>query len=180
MPRPRTFDLDTATDRAVRVFWQRGYAATTVRQLCAAMRIKTGSFYAAFGSKQRCFQRALERYASTQAVPREPSPDAIRRWFDSIVDPARTPSGCLLVDSAVEGPLLDRTSRKAVGAALASVELFFVRCLAGRGDAARDDAALVAAAVTAIHVMARAGAPPAAMRAVADRTLLAVGLTGPP
>lgn len=167
--RPRDFDLDVATDRAVKLFWSRGYAATSVRQLCAAMKLNSGSFYAAYGGKAGCFQAALARYAQTQGVPRTPSPDAIRRWFDVICDPARTPRGCLVVASAVEGPLLDRRSREAVQVLLAGVQRFFDACL-GR------DATLLAAAVTAIHVMARAGAPPSALRAVADRALDAAGL----
>ncbi len=176
MSRPRDFNLDLATDRAVRLFWARGYAATTVRQLCTAMKLNTGSFYAAFGSKEGCFGRALVRYAETQPLPRVPSPEAIRRWFDLIVDPTRTPRGCLVVGAAVEAPLLDRASRAAVQATLAAVEDFFARCLDGRGPTARTDATLLGAAVTAIHVMARAGVPAPALRAIADRALAAVDL----
>lgn len=179
MGRPRDFDLDVATDRAVKLFWTRGYAATSVRQLCSAMKLNSGSFYAAFGGKAGCFQAALARYAAAQAVPRQPSADAIRRWFDVICDPARSPRGCLVVLSAVEAPLLDRRSREALQAILAGVDAFFTACLADRGPAARADAALLGAAVTAIHVMARAGAPPASLRAVADRALEAVGLRTP-
>ena len=179
MARPRAFDLAAATDRAVTLFWQRGYAATSVRDLCAAMQLNSGSFYAAFGDKAGCFAAALARYASGQGVPRTPSLEAIARWFDVIIDPARTPRGCLVVASAVESPLLDRRGQAAVQALLAAVDDFFRRCLAMRGlgaevDAA--DAALLGAAVTAIHVGARAGAPPAHLRVIADRALAAVGL----
>src|SRR5262245_17270517 len=120
------------------------------------MDLNPGSFYAAFGDKESCFRQALARYLATQPIPREPSPDAIRRWFDAIVDAERKPRGCLLVDSAVELPLLDRRSQVAVRAALAAFEDFFTRCLGDRKDA-RADAQLLAAAVTAIHVQARAG-----------------------
>ena len=84
MARPRGFDLDAATDRAVALFWRRGYAATSVRDLCTAMGLNSGSFYAAFGGKAGCFRMALARYAAGQAVPREPSLDAIyNRYFQS-------------------------------------------------------------------------------------------------
>ncbi|MCL4226515.1 MAG: TetR/AcrR family transcriptional regulator [Myxococcales bacterium] len=171
--RPRAFALERATDRAVDVFWRRGYAATSVRDLCRAMGIESGSFYAAFGDKAGCFRAALARYLATQPLPRAPAPAAIRAWFEVIVDPARTPRGCLLVDAAVEAPLLDRRGRAAVRTAVAALEDFFARCLAGRGRRARGDAALLAAAVTAIHVLARAGLPAARLRAVADRALAA-------
>jgi TetR/AcrR family transcriptional regulator, transcriptional repressor for nem operon len=171
MARPRDFDIEKATDRAVRLFWARGYAATTVRQLCGAMKINSGSFYAAFGSKQALFRRALARYVATQPVPKEPSPEAARRWFEVIVDEERTPRGCLLVGSAVEAPLLDGKSRAAVLATMAAVEDFFARCV---GE--RERATVLATAVTAIHVMARAGVPPKQLRVVADRALAAAGL----
>jgi TetR/AcrR family transcriptional repressor of nem operon len=170
--RSREFDLDHALDRAVQLFWRRGYAATTVRELCDAMKISIASFYAAFADKQTCFRRALVRYIETQPLPRVPSHEAIRRWFEIIVDPARSPKGCLLVGSAVESPLLDPRAREAVQATLASIDDFFVRCLTDRAtEAARADARVLTAAVTAIHVLARAGVPAAHLRATADRAM---------
>src|SRR5690606_31008738 len=139
------------------------------------MGIQAESFYAAFGSKEACFRLALERYLETQPLPREPGPAAIRLWLDAIVDPARTPRGCLLVDSAVEHPLLDDASQALVSERLRAMEAFFRRSL-GDGPTARDDAALLAAAVVAIHVLARTGAPRKALQRVADRALAAVGL----
>jgi TetR/AcrR family transcriptional repressor of nem operon len=173
VPRPRAFDLEQATERAMRLFWKRGYAATSVRDLCLAMSLNPGSFYAAFQSKERCFRLALDRYLATQPVPRVPGPEAIRRWFEVIVDPRRAPKGCLLVMSAVELPLLDPASRRTVRAALARTRAFFARCLADRPE----QAALLTAAVTAIHVMARAGTPPAELRRVADQALASACLS---
>lgn len=168
--------MDRALDAAVRLFWKQGYAATSVRQLCDAMGLLPGSFYAAFESKDALFARALERYVATQPLPREPSPEAIRRWLDAIVDPARTPKGCLLVMSGVERPVLEPAAAKQVRARFAAMQGFFARCLAEHGERADDDAALIGAAVIAIHVQARAGAEPAALRRIADRALEAVGL----
>lgn len=175
MPRQRDFDLDAALDAAVTLFWQRGYAATSVRQLCEAMGIRPGSFYAAFESKEACFRRALDRYLATQGLPRAAGPAAIRLWLDAITDPARTPKGCLLVNSAVEHPLLDPDSQTVVRKRMRAMEELFRRSLADRPDP-RGDAALLAAAVVAIHVQARTGARPAELRRIADRALLAVGL----
>src|SRR5262245_9673429 len=121
MARVREFDVEEATERAMKLFWTRGYAATSVRQLCEAMGINSGSFYAAFGGKAGCFRSALERYARCQPVPRVPSEAAVGEWFEVVCDPARTPRGCLVVMSAVEAPMLDRGSREAVQGLLAAV-----------------------------------------------------------
>jgi TetR/AcrR family transcriptional regulator, transcriptional repressor for nem operon len=173
--RPRDFDLDAALDAAVELFWSQGFAATSVRQLCEAMDIRPGSFYAAFESKEECFRRALARYLQGQGIPSEPGPAAVRAWFDAILDPARRARGCLLVSSAVEHPLLDERSQALVSARMRGLQDFFRLCLEGR-ERAREDAALLAAAVIGVHVLARAGAPPAELRRIARRALQATGL----
>ena len=62
MVRPREFDRDEVLDRAMRVFWEKGYAATSTDDLLAAMNIGRQSLYNAFGDKRRLYLEALERY----------------------------------------------------------------------------------------------------------------------
>ncbi len=64
MPWEKTFDIDEATDKAIEVFWKKGYEATSMSDLTQAMQINKGSLYNAFGSKKALFDRALARYAS--------------------------------------------------------------------------------------------------------------------
>jgi AcrR family transcriptional regulator len=66
--RPREFDVDEALDRALRVFWQRGYEGAALADLTAAMGINRPSLYAAFGNKESLFRKALDRYTERQAV----------------------------------------------------------------------------------------------------------------
>jgi AcrR family transcriptional regulator len=61
--RPRSFDRDTALERAMQVFWRQGYEATSVSDLTRAMGINPPSLYAAFGDKEHLYLAALERYA---------------------------------------------------------------------------------------------------------------------
>ena len=60
--RPREFDADRALDRAMRVFWRRGFLGASLTDLTRAMRINRPSLYAAFGDKEKLFRKALERY----------------------------------------------------------------------------------------------------------------------
>lgn len=62
MVRPREFDRDEALDRALRVFWEKGYASTSTDDLLAAMNIGRQSLYNAFGDKRKLYLEALERY----------------------------------------------------------------------------------------------------------------------
>jgi AcrR family transcriptional regulator len=63
--RPRAFDRTAALDRAMKVFWAKGYEATSMTDLIDAMGIASTSIYAAFGSKEALYAEALEYYGRT-------------------------------------------------------------------------------------------------------------------
>ena len=60
--RPRSFDRDQALDRAMDVFWSKGFEAASLADLTKAMGINPPSLYAAFGDKEGLFIEAVERY----------------------------------------------------------------------------------------------------------------------
>lgn len=63
--RPRSFDRDTALASAMNVFWAKGYEASQLTDLLAAMGLNPPSFYAAFGSKDALYREALDLYLAT-------------------------------------------------------------------------------------------------------------------
>lgn len=67
--RPRRFDPEQAVATAQGLFHARGYDAVSVAELTDALGIKPPSFYAAFGAKTGLYERVLDRYAQTGAVP---------------------------------------------------------------------------------------------------------------
>src|ERR1700733_10551202 len=66
--RPREFDTELALNRAMEVFWLRGYEGATLPELTAAMGINRPSLYAAFGNKEQLFRKALDRYGAGPAA----------------------------------------------------------------------------------------------------------------
>jgi len=110
--RPRTFDTEAAVERAMDVFWTRGYHATALPDLLRATKLSRGSLYAAFGDKHSLFLRALDRYIADAiarmdvefAPDREPI-DGLRAYFAGYVERnsgANGRRGCLLVATAME------------------------------------------------------------------------------
>src|SRR5262245_59406118 len=66
--RPREFDTDQALDRALEVFWRKGYEGASISELTEAMGINRPSLYAAFGNKEELFRKALDRYVQGPAA----------------------------------------------------------------------------------------------------------------
>ncbi|MEU6652008.1 TetR/AcrR family transcriptional regulator [Streptomyces sp. NPDC046900] len=111
MARNREFDVDEAVDRAMDLFWRRGYAATSLQDLLGELSIGSGSLYAAFGSKDKLYARALERYCSLQAggiAERLEGATEVRPAVREVLvemaeaDLADPERGCLVVNAATE------------------------------------------------------------------------------
>ena len=64
MPRKPNYDRNDLIERARDLFWKRGWAGTSLKDLEATLQMKPGSFYAAFGSKEALFAFAMEKYAA--------------------------------------------------------------------------------------------------------------------
>ncbi len=90
--RPRAFDREAALAKATRLFWTKGYEATSISDLTEAMGIGSPSLYAAFGSKEALYAEALRHY-------RENYESLVWGRF-SAADTARDAVEALLLDSA--------------------------------------------------------------------------------
>jgi AcrR family transcriptional regulator len=108
--RPREFDVDEALDRALTVFWRKGYEGASLPDLTKAMGINRPSLYAAFGNKEELFRKALERYtqgpaAYVREALNEPTARAVaERLLNGAIElltSPKNPPGCLLVNGAL-------------------------------------------------------------------------------
>ena len=139
MARPREFDEAAVLDAAIDRFWQRGYEATSVRDLADEMNIAGASLYNTFGDKRSLYVRALNRYLDQSFRERirriEPSlrpREAIVAFLQEIVKRSLTDKqrrGCMLVNSAIESAPHDAEFFEVVAVFLDEVERFFFRCV---------------------------------------------------
>lgn len=116
--RPREFDRTEALNQAMKIFWQKGYTATSMNDLYEAMGIKSPSLYAAFGSKEDLYEEVLLHYEQSVApviwghMTSEPLPrQAVWLWLERSADmltQTDMPHGCMVTLSAVGSEGNDR------------------------------------------------------------------------
>jgi AcrR family transcriptional regulator len=108
--RPRSFDAEKALDRALQVFWSKGFEGATLSDLTEAMGINRPSLYAAFGDKERLFRKSLDRYqqgpagfiavALSEPTARRVAERLLIGAAENTTDPHH-PRGCLTVQGAL-------------------------------------------------------------------------------
>jgi AcrR family transcriptional regulator len=108
--RPRSFCMDAALDRAMEVFWRKGFEGASLPDLTEAMGINRPSLYAAFGNKESLFKKALDRYAEgpaakVRAALEQPTARRVaEEWLCATVQMLTNPKhphGCLSVQGGL-------------------------------------------------------------------------------
>jgi TetR/AcrR family transcriptional repressor of nem operon len=175
--RTKGFDENQALEAAMRLFWEKGYGATSLHDLEKRMGLNRASIYNAFGNKRSLFKRCLALYvarveamldnvAATAASARE----AVKNWLAFIIDfhfSAQTPGGCLVILSALERHQHDSETKEMVAALFRREREVMRRVLeegVKRGEFSADfDCGEIAGAITAASsgmvVLAMADAP---------------------
>ncbi|TFH24601.1 MAG: TetR/AcrR family transcriptional regulator [Myxococcales bacterium] len=196
MARPREFDEDEAVDAALTVFWEKGYAATSLSDLLPAMGLSKSSFYESFGSKQELFVRTIDRFRgsdaptpkSTSKAPKDARASAIAT-IRSLLEMQtlrsqreRELGGCYLGKCAIDSAAGDAVVTERVAAGMRSLTDKFADVLsAGKsaGEIARHcdiraSAELLTSVFYGLQVMANGGASRATMGRVIDEALAAL------
>jgi AcrR family transcriptional regulator len=188
--RTRTFDAEEALDRAMEVFWTRGYEGATLPELTAAMGINRPSLYAAFGNKEQLFRKALDRYwagpsAFVADALKEPTArgvaESLFRGLVRLLGDQGNPRGCMVVHGALacgeEAEPVRRELAARREAAVTAIRERFEQAVQG-GDLPEgtDCAALSRYVATVMHglaVQAASGATEAELRQVSELAMQA-------
>jgi AcrR family transcriptional regulator len=197
--RPRSYDPDTALAQAMAVFWDAGYAGTSLDDITAGTGLNRPSLYGAFGDKRALYLRTLEQYrALGRAAIKEalsydkPLREALRRVYDRALglylsgdSGAR---GCFLIGTAVTESVLDPDVRTMLREALREFDAQFearIDFARKQGELPRDadPIALSRLASAVLHTLAirsRAGEPRKVLEATIEAGLNVICGTSKP
>ena len=112
MARAKEFNPEDALDKAMQVFWHKGYEATSVEDLLKAMDLNRGSLYDTFGDKRQLFLKVMDRYCTSFVGPKlslleQPGPalPTLHRFINGMIegglaDPQRR--GCFISNTVME------------------------------------------------------------------------------
>jgi len=182
--------MDQALDQALQVFWEKGYAGTSIADLTEAMGVNPPSLYAAFGNKEKLFKKALDRYEDLrdqileEAFAAPTAREAMTRLLEGTAERLGdkcSPRGCLMVQGALSGGEECEAVKQDLAFRRAGVEALIRKRLKRakrEGDLPSNvDAAVLARFVaTVMHgmaVQAAGGAAPKELRSIVNTALRA-------
>jgi TetR/AcrR family transcriptional repressor of nem operon len=177
--RPVEFDRSKSVNKALVLFWRRGYQASSLADLLTAMGIGRSSFYAAFTDKRTLFLECLDLFAArtaelVQRARSEMGPvDALQHFFErnfigapgsGVGASASRHWGCMLVNTVIEMAGVDDELAQRASRHLSEVQRIFQECLQEAGaEAARAEelAAMLMLVNEGIRVSSRRRLPDA-------------------
>jgi TetR/AcrR family transcriptional repressor of nem operon len=144
MARPIEFDIMTARESAMHLFWRNGYQASSLSDLLDEMKIGRGSFYATFGDKRHLYFECLNLFGErTSAIVQKakdkyPPMDTIRYFLEhslNYAEGSKAGLGCMAVNTVVELAGVDDELAEAASAWLSKLQALFEACLREAGYA---------------------------------------------
>lgn len=121
MPRIKQFKEEDVLRKAMEVFWEKGYNATSISDLVMKLGINRASLYDTFGGKRLLFEKALQLYKVTNRadfisfLDSQPSvKEGLLKLFTMMIEAgvqATDPKGCLVVNTATEWIPCDKSIR---------------------------------------------------------------------
>ncbi|VAW65838.1 hypothetical protein MNBD_GAMMA10-994, partial [hydrothermal vent metagenome] len=135
MARPQQFDQKQVLNSAMQLFWLKGYANTSIKDLTDATSLMPGSLYGAFKSKRGIFVEALDSYfeniytdVSEVLESDEPALKRIRLFFEYVLhqmEKDQAAKSCLMVNTLLEMPANDEEINHRITAMFEKMEALF-------------------------------------------------------
>lgn len=191
--RKRSFDKEEVLDKAMRVFWDNGFAGTSMSDLTEAIGINKPSLYATFGNKEQLFNAAMGHYINRYGSPSmkhltEPADlpllSRLENYMFAIIatiTAEASPKGCFVVKTCCEsgGDSLPEDTTASLVAISEDMEQILEEFLLNeqlKGQLskrlkAKDIAAYLLSLLYGLSVMARRGKPTEALQAIVKTTL---------
>jgi TetR/AcrR family transcriptional repressor of nem operon len=175
MARTKEFNEDQALDKAIEIFWHKGYNGTSAQDLVTHLGLSRSSLYDTFGDKQKLFSKALKKYQTDNYVKVKEMLETsanIKETLTLIFKLAvvesledRITKGCFMVNSAVELAMHDDEIAQIVSSNQKVMEEVFYTAVKKGQEAGqistKNDARLLARFIfntySGIRVLARAG-----------------------
>lgn len=139
MPRSKQFDKEKVLERAMHLFWEKGYHATSMQDLIDALEINRASLYDTFGSKKELFDLALSHYQDQNAkiiagflYYQTNVRQGIYLLFERMIEDAlnnNSPRGCFTTNTSTELAAVDEKANKLVGGDKIAIEEIFTNYL---------------------------------------------------
>ncbi|RUT69156.1 TetR/AcrR family transcriptional regulator [Flavobacterium cupreum] len=175
MARTKEFNEEQVLDKAIEIFWHKGYNGTSAQDLVTHLGLSRSSLYDTFGDKQKLFSMALKRYQKQgqdyvknlleEAVDIKAALTVIFKQavLESLED--RITKGCFMVNSSVELAMHDEEIAKIVNDNRQTMQAVFLRAVKKGQEAgqisvqqnARTLARFIFNNYTGIRVLARSG-----------------------
>lgn len=189
--RPRAYDAEEALARAKDLFWEAGFAATSLDELATATGMNRPSLYAAFGDKRALYAAALARQAALTLASVEAGlalPGSLRETLSQFYRRAAEvylsgeSRGCFLTGTALTEALGDPEVRRVLDETFTGIQGKFearLRAAVAAGELPGDSdvqglAFVAASAMHGLAIRARAGGAREAMLRWADATAQAL------
>ena len=193
MGRPKEFDREAVLDRALEVFWDRGYEGTPMADLVEELGVGRQSLYDTFGDKHALYAAALDRYAQQHggggSMPALDGPAPVRRALrDALqcaIDGALDGGGrtCMLIDAVAERCPGDEDVQRTFCRSVRGLEEALTARLEraretgeiGRHHAPRSLARYFVSAVQGLQLMAKGTRDRRLLEEIADTTVSILG-----
>jgi len=192
MARKKEFDEDELLEKAVSLFWKKGYHATSAQDLVDGLGINRSSIYNTYTDKRTLFTKSLKHYQAKQTnamiamlSKAENAKKALKQIFGNLIKESVEDSllkGCFMVNTAVElagidpeiGDIVNKNNKSVEDALTKIIEKGQYDGQFSKGNDARTFARFIFGNITAIKVAARSGTPEKTLEDIAEVALSAL------